>query len=189
MYIIRYEQFTKCLHFSLEKKVNELFTHCTENSKIILIWKISRNFQDNIICNRKFIQNIFCLLEVVGVSFQTKLPTLFSIDYCKWICFMNVLSFSIQTNLWNGQGEFLLIKWKRTCGLGVVNTSRHTSHPWSSMFPYGLCPSGIAHVLIIKHSKNGSCEAVDKGSIDLGDTATHYLFQGKQDSFRTENTF
>lgn len=82
MYIIRYEQFTKCLHFSLEKKGYELFTHCTENSKIILIWKISRNFQDNIICNRKFIQNIFCL-EVVGVSFQTKLPTLFSIDYCK----------------------------------------------------------------------------------------------------------
>lgn len=81
------------------------------------------------------------------------------------------LSFSIQTNLWNGQGEFLLIKWKRTCGLGVVNTSRHTSHPWSSMFPYGLCPSGIAGVLIIKHSKNGSWEAVDKGSIDLGDTA------------------
>lgn len=48
------------------------------------------------------------------------------------------------------------------------------------MFPYGLCPSGIAGVLIIKHSKNGSREAVDKGSIDLGDTATHYLFQGNK---------
>lgn len=55
-----------------------------------------------------------------------------------------------------------MTKWKRTCGLGVVNTSRHTSHPWSAMFPYGLCPSGIAGVLIIKHSKNGSCEAVDR---------------------------
>lgn len=72
------------------------------------------------------------------------------------------MSFSKQPNLWIGHGEFLVTKWKRTCGLGVVNTSRHTSHPWSAMFPYGLCPSGIAGVLIIKHSKNGSCEAVDR---------------------------
>lgn len=108
--------------FPLKKKVNELFTHCTENSKIILIWKISRNFQDNIICNRKFIQNIFCLLEVVGVSFQTKLPTLFSIDYCKWICFMNVCHFQYkpicemakenffwlnETNMWLGRGQYV----------------------------------------------------------------------------------
>lgn len=114
--------------FPLKKKVNELFTHCTENSKIILIWKISRNFQDNINCNRKFIQNIFCLLEVVGVSFQTKLPTLFSIDYCKWICFMNVCHFQYkpicemakENFFWLNENEHVAWAWS------IRHDTRHT---------------------------------------------------------------
>lgn len=39
--------------------------------------------------------------------------------------------------------------WPRTCGMGVVNTSSHTSHPLVAMFPYGSCPQGAACVPII----------------------------------------
>lgn len=130
---------------------------------------------------------MFCLLEALDVSFQTKHLKMFIINYDKLICFLNVCHFQYNPICEMARENFLWFKWKRTCGLGVVNTSWHTSHPWSAMFPYGSCPSGIAGALIIKHSKNESCEAVYKRTIDLWDRATHYLFQGKEDGFKTQN--
>lgn len=77
MYFIRYEQFTKCLHFSLEKKgkriIHSLYWKFKDNIDLENQQKLSRQYY----LQSKIIQNIFCLLEVVGVSFQTKLPTLF----------------------------------------------------------------------------------------------------------------
>lgn len=120
MYIIRYEQFTKCLHFSLEKKgkriIHSLYWKFKDNIDLENQQKLSRQYYLQSKIYTKYILSSWsswCIL-----SNETSNTVL--IDYCEWICFMNVCH----------------IQYKPICEMAKenffwLNENEHVAWAWS----------------------------------------------------------